>query len=121
MRFLFVIVTLLTFLVGDTPSYYAHVIEKIPTLNRHIVYALKDPVIPETVIHDTVPSHRGVQVGCSSVPMTALPDVHGYQYVKAMFYGNRVAGACVHLFSPDKGVIYQLLQSHGINFGLLLE
>lgn len=89
--------------------------EKIPMLNRHVESVLKDAVIPETVIHDTVPSHRGVLAGCSAEPMHPLPNVHGFQYLKSLLQGDRFARTNVHLFGTDDNGIFDLLQSHGMS------
>lgn len=91
------------------------IIEKTPTLNVHVQSVLKDIVIPETVIHGTVPSHEGVQEGCSSNPMPSLTDIHGYQYLKSLFYGDRFAGSTNHALDSGESGIYDLLKAHGMS------
>lgn len=93
---------------------YRDIIDKTPALNVHIDIVLKDYVIPETAIHDTVPSHVGTLEGTSSSPMAPLPQMHGYQYLKSLFYGDRFAGSDIYAFHYNQSVVFDLLHAHGL-------
>lgn len=121
MRYICIVKCLHTLDTDDSDLTYRCTTEKNPTLNVHVQPVLKDIVLPETVIHDTVPSHEGVQEGCSSNPMPSLPNLHGYQYLKSLFYGDRFAGSTNHAFSCNESGIYDLYAEGPSPLGPLLD
>lgn len=88
-------------------------------MHEDLAYVVDHIYVPSAQIHSPIPSHAGTATGCSSVPLSQ-PTVSGFDAIRSILYGNRIAGVYASVFSDHVDEVFQLLDAHGLQVSLLL-